>query len=123
MASTTSNGRMRAMQCEVRKSVVEIVLVKIDDVHLATFMIGMTARAVELLRFWKPAVKARLVHDVVADFRMAINAQLALMLTRQRCMTGSTICLDVRMTDDDRSWHDQPLLDLRRLCRSLFKKM
>jgi len=122
MASTARNGRVRAMQCEVGEPVVETVLIKVNNVHLATFMIGMAACAVDLLRFREAAVKAQLLCDVIADFRMAIDTQLTLKLIREWRMTGIAIRLDVRMTVDDRPWHDQPLLDLRSFCRSLLKK-
>jgi len=103
---------MRSVQREVRKPVVEALLVDVDDVHVATFMIGMAACAVESLRFGKPAVQAGLLRKVAANFGMANDAQFALWLIGQRCMAGTAFRLDVCMTGDDRSGHDQPFFDL-----------
>lgn len=111
VAATAWNNRVCSVQCKVRQHVVEALLVEVDNFHVATFMIGMAAFAVESLRFRQPAMEAGFLCDVVANFCMTNDAKFALRLVRQRCVAGTAFCFDIRVAGDDGARHDQPLFD------------
>ena len=76
------NKRMRSVQCEVRKPVIETFLVKVNNVLVTTLMIAMTACAIELLRLREPAVEAGLLRDIATNLRVANDTQFTLRLVR-----------------------------------------
>ncbi len=106
MAVTAWNDRVRSVQCEIRQHVVEVLLVKVNNFHVATFMIGMATFAVESLRFRKPAVESGFLRDVVANFCMTNDAKFALRLVRQRCVAGTAFGFDICVAGDDGARHD-----------------
>lgn len=114
-------AHVRSVQREVRKFVIKTLFVKVDNVFVTALVITMTTRAVELLRLRKLAVEARLLCYVGTHLRVADHTQFALWLVRQRRMAGPAICLNVRVTGDDGSGHDQPLLDIRGMGRLLLR--
>ena len=117
--AVAAGGRgMSTKQSEVRQRMIEGGLVECNDVDITTFMLCVAGRTLESVIGRKPSVKTGMQTDVGPDIFMAGNAKVTLRLLGQRCVTGTTIRLDACMTCDNRTRHDQPLLDLGRTRRT-----
>ena len=117
MTLTAGHRRVGAEEGEVRQGMVERRLVEIDDIRVASFMLGMAARALEFFIGRQTTMKPRVVRNVFLDLGMTAVAELSLELIGQRRMTSRAVGFDIGVAFDDGSGHDQPLLDLGRGCR------
>ena len=115
MAVAAGNTGVSAQQHEIRQRVIEIRLVKIDDVDIAPVVLGMAARALQSPGPGQPTMKPRTGVDILTDALVAHDAQLTLRLLGQRRMTSPAVRFDRGVTLDDRARHDQPLFDFCRL--------
>lgn len=104
--------RMLADQFEVGKQVIERRFNQLDDVGIATLVIGMTGRTGLVRDRISFAVKAELVAEVRGDILVAVATQSILAGTIKRYMAGRTFRLELCMPANQITRHDQRLNSL-----------
>lgn len=107
MAVTAFDTRMQCQQHEVSQRVIESRLVQSDDAGLAALVVSVTivARAAPI----QPSVIATARSNIGRDFLVAPKAQFYLPGLFERHVAFSAASLDIRMTLDDFSRHQQCL--------------
>ena len=107
-----SRLRMLAQQREVRQRVIEGPLVQVHDVCVSPDVIGMTGLTGILAGLVGQAVETGVGVDVLSDVVMTVETQHSLFPPFEFLMTFIAVLLDIRMTLNEISRHDQGL-DLR----------
>ena len=74
MTVTACYGQVRSLQPKVGERVIERRFIQVDNAHFSSFVVRVTSRAFESLRFRKPAVKTGLTANVVPYFRVTPDA-------------------------------------------------
>ena len=110
MTSRTGRHLVSTKEREVREIVREGVRIETGDIRISADVLRVTDAAFQLLSL-VPAVKSVLLLDVDRHFVVAIEAQRALLCSLKRAVTVAALPLDVRVTLDHLSGHDD-LLDL-----------
>ncbi len=101
---------MSTKERKVREIVREGIRIETGDIRISADVLRVTDAALRLLSL-APAVKSGLLLDVGRHFVMAIEAQRALLCSLKRAVTVAALPLDIRVTLDHLSGHDD-LLDL-----------
>jgi hypothetical protein len=102
-------------QWEISEPMVESCGIETDDVGGAALMVGMATRASIVARLGGEAVKSRARTQILSDLRMAIEAQVALLLALEADVTRRALPFVLGMARDDGPRHHEALEALQ-LC-------
>ncbi len=116
MTSRTGCHLVSTKERKVREIVREGIRIETGDIRISADVLRVTDAALQLLSL-APAVKSGLLLDIGRHFVVAIEAQRALLCSLERAVTVAALPLEVRMTLDHLSGHDD-LLDLNAQSRA-----
>lgn len=109
MAVVTLRLGMVADEREIGPVMIEALPVESHDIGIAAFVVGMASEAGTTAGLPVAAMKAQLHFDVGRDVLVAIEAQGALFVAIEGLVTSLAIGLELRVTLDDFTGHDQGL--------------
>ncbi len=109
MAQTAVQSAMPAAQYEISLSVIEIVLVKLDDITLAADMLRMTGTALIGADLPGFTVKTPVMPDVRGDLVVTVQAQHGLRALVKTQMAACTFLFITRMPFNQLAGHDESL--------------
>jgi len=98
---------MIAAQFEIGLGMVKHFFIKLDDIHVATFVIGMAGMALALGDIINPAMKIAFSLDVLINLLVAIAAQFALFAFIEDLVAFSTFTLEAGVSFDQFARHDE----------------
>ena len=107
MTAAASHCLVCVAKRKIRERVIEGLAVKLDDVGIAAFMICMTMGAFLFHCIWLTPVKSPHIVAVCGNLLMARKAKPSLRVRRERLVATAALLLELGMSGDDRSGHDQ----------------
>ncbi len=111
VAAFTGDGSMCPGQGKVREIVGKERRVETDDVAVAPLMVAVTAYAATHVNSGLSAVKARTRRNVGGHALVAVGAEPTLRLPVQSDVAIATVRLQIGVTLDQISRHEQPLVE------------
>ena len=115
MAPLAACRLVRALELEVRESMIERLPVELDDVGAAALVIGMAGSAFGLRCIGPAAMEAAPLFAVRRNFLVAIQAQSRLPWPREWLVAIGAVLLELGMPLDQRTGHDHALEYVLRL--------
>ena len=107
MAFTTLGLDVGSGQLEISQRMIEGTRVQANDIGAPALMFRMACCAAGIQRRRITAVVALPADDIGSDVIMAVQAQGALLVARERHVTLIAIALEVGVTDDDLARHHE----------------
>lgn len=107
VAIFTGGFEVLSYQLEIGNGVIESRLIEIDDVGIATDMIGMTTRTSLIAHVVAQAVEAGVLLDIGRDIVVAIETKIVLLCLFEQFVTLAALALEIGMRFDHFAGHDQ----------------
>ncbi len=105
MAVVTFDRGVRSFQRKVSEMVVERVLVQMDNIRVASFMVGMAEFALLFGNIFFQAMKSLFINKVFIHFLVAVPAQLVLNFFLKQGMAFGAIGFNLGVTLNNGAGH------------------
>jgi hypothetical protein len=107
VAAVAGHGSMPPLQREVGAGVIELIAAELDDVSVATEVLGMASLALERGGCTgQPSVEAALRADISSDVFVARQAELRLPTSIATVMAVRAVLFELRMRTGELAWHE-----------------
>jgi len=110
----TAQGRVRALELEIRQLVVEAVAVQLHDIGIAAFVIRVALFAFLFAQSLHTTVESLFLGQILVDVFVAIQAEAILIGLAEAFVATRALGFVLCMPGDNFARHNQRL-DLRRL--------
>jgi hypothetical protein len=117
MTRLTGDGPVLAFQLEVGPSVIENFVIQLNNIHVATFMVGMAGMTFPGVYLMNVAVETTFFLDVIIYLLMTVAAQFALFGFIKSLVAFVAFGFKPGMPLDNITGHNQPLHTLNRTYR------